>query len=661
MIDWSEERHKLKRQIAAEGIAPVLKVLKEFLPEGSERYEDVLLIESRQNEANRDRLRNLLSDEELRRVYARIRQDLMDLIDTITDADFDPDTDDQVVHPGNPASRGSVLYRIPNRMPLGEATRCTVRISFEEEKLIEGIDLDQHVQIQDIRISEVMQVELLDLTDDPPFAIRSIHSTEQFIDRDTFTEWQFLVTPKRPGTYPLLLKVAVLELIMGRERKREIVLTEEVMIVTEEQSPVPHGEQGGQAMRRATSFVLGGSQADNSGLDGGAEEEVVEKGEDRNWAPVEGVDPLPDDRTTRRTSGGGTAPQSVDPATTPTTTSSKSGRWTYVVRSLTVLLLMGGTAAGYLFALNPAEGAWLTTNLMEKDAEAYEQYAQRFPEARHTEDAYRKVAQIRNDDDDYLAYLERYPTGKFSRKALQTMQEREVLPNDLRLTELTRVSNLNDLAEETRDWQAVKKGVENSRIVRDRLDEYVTRHPDSYFQPEVEQLKKELQYQNIDPDRLHDVIDRPAASERITIEDRRGRADTAAFMQARKEGSAEAYKQYLEKFPDGVFVEAVKKRLERMQNSSNTDRPTLDVGDFRTNLREDIQLLEPKTATDIIKILDADLPRNATQERTAVERYRKALFRVDSLQRIGQMDAATADQQRAAVKKRLEILIREWQ
>jgi putative component of toxin-antitoxin plasmid stabilization module len=660
MIDWREERHKLKRQIAAEGMAPVLKVLKELLPEGSERYEDVLLIESRQNEANRDRLRNLLSDEELRRVYARIRQDLMDLIDAITDDDFDPDTDEEAVYQGDPPSRGSVLYRIPNRMPMGQATKCTVRISFEEEKLIEGIDLDQHVQIQDIRISEVMQVELLDPTDDPPFTIRPIHSTEQFIDRDTFTEWQFLVTPRRPGTYPLLLKVAVLELIMGRERKREIVLTEEVMIVTEEQSPVTTGDQGGQAMRRATSFVLGGAQTDDSGLDGDAEE-VAKKDKGRNWVPIEGADPLSDDRTTRRTSGGTSAPPSPDPSSVPTTTSSKSGSWTYVVRSLTVLLLMGGTAAGYLFAINPAEGAWLTANLLEKDAEAYEQYAQRFPETRHTEDAYRKIAQIRSADDDYLAYLERYPAGEFSREALQTMQRREVLPNDLQLTELTRVSNLKDLAEETRDWQAVKEGVENPRIARDRLDQYVTRHPDSYFQPEVERLKKELQYQNVDPSRLQDVIERPAVPERITLEDRRMRADTAAFMQARKEGSVEAYKQYLEKFPDGVFVAPVKKRLERMQNSTPSDRPTVDAGDFRIDLQEDIQLLEPKTATDLIKILDADLPRSATRQRAMVERYRKALFRVDSLQRVGQMDAATADQQRAAVKKRLENLIREWQ
>ncbi len=660
MIDWREERHKLKRQIAAEGMAPVLKVLKELLPEGSERYEDVLLIESRQNEANRDRLRNLLSDEDLRRVYARIRQDLMDLIDAITDEDFDPDTDEEAVYQGNAPSRGSVLYRIPNRMPMGSATLCTVRISFEEEKLIEQIDLDEHVRIQDIRISEVMQVELLDPTDSPPFTIRSIHSTEQFIDRDTFTEWQFLVTPRRQGTFPLLLKVAVLELIMGKERKREIVLTEEVMIVAEQAMPTRTEAGETEPMRRATSFVLGGSQTDTSDLDGGAEE-IHQPKKERKWVKIEGVDPMLDDRTTRRVPGGNTSPQSPKPSTSPTTTSSKSGSWTYVVRSLTVLLLMGGTAAGYLFAINPAEGAWLTANLLEKDAEAYEQYAQRFPEARHTEDAYRKVAQIRKDDEDYLAYLERYPAGEFSREALQTMQERDVLPNDLRVTELTRVSNLKDLAEETRDWQAVKEGVESPNLVRDRLDQYIRKHPDSYFQPEVDKLKKELKYQNLDPSRLQDAVERPVVTDRLTLQERRMRADTAAYMQARKEGSAEAYKRYLEKFPNGVFAEAVKKYLQRTGNSRPTDRPALDVGDFRTNLREDIQLLNPKTAADLLKILDADLPRSATQERETVDRYRQALFRVDSLQRIGKMDAATADQQREAVKNRLQNLIREWQ
>lgn len=232
-MQLDELKIRLKKMIAEEGIAATLSALKEVLPEQSERFEDVLLIESRQNEANRQRLRNLISNADLQITYARIREDLMSLIDQLQSKDFEEATVDEQKIKGKKVKKGSILHRIPDRMQLQEETKCIVRIALEEEVIIKNIDLDEEVVLKSIRVSDIMQVELIDPSDEHPFTIKAITSTEQFVEEDDYTEWVFFITPLKEGTFPLLLKVAVIELIHGKERKREIVLEEKIQILTQ--------------------------------------------------------------------------------------------------------------------------------------------------------------------------------------------------------------------------------------------------------------------------------------------------------------------------------------------------------------------------------------------------------------------------------------------
>ena len=83
MMNLADTKIQLKKMIPDQGIAATIKALKELLPEGSKRYEDVLLIESRQNEANKNRLRDVMDNRELQIVYNKIREDLIELIDSI--------------------------------------------------------------------------------------------------------------------------------------------------------------------------------------------------------------------------------------------------------------------------------------------------------------------------------------------------------------------------------------------------------------------------------------------------------------------------------------------------------------------------------------------------------------------------------------------------
>ncbi len=220
------------REWIAEGIPETIKALKSVLLSDGARYQDLILIEGRLKEVNHSALHEVISNEDLQLTYNRIRAALLDLINSLEASDL------QEAQPGESAASkartGNILYRIPGSMQLQHEHKCVVRIAVNEELLLEKIEIDQDVQLQSIRISDAMLVQLIDPTEEAPFHIRGMNSAEQFVDEDAYTEWLFYVKPVKEGVFPLLLKVSVLELVNNKERRREIVLEETVQIVTEE-------------------------------------------------------------------------------------------------------------------------------------------------------------------------------------------------------------------------------------------------------------------------------------------------------------------------------------------------------------------------------------------------------------------------------------------
>lgn len=132
-----------------------------------------------------------------------------------------------------PTRNGSILYQIPTQMELKQPTKCIVRIAFEEAFLRKELDVLPEATIQAIRVSQVMEVAVLDPLAVGNFEIRGINETEQMIDKNDFTQWLFYVEAKKTGKFPLLLKVTVIELLFGKERKKEIVLEETIHVVTQ--------------------------------------------------------------------------------------------------------------------------------------------------------------------------------------------------------------------------------------------------------------------------------------------------------------------------------------------------------------------------------------------------------------------------------------------
>jgi hypothetical protein len=131
---------------------------------------------------------------------------------------------------GQPGKKmGKVLYHIPGMMQVEKWTRCTIRLAWEELLLSEGLKIPEEERvIESIRLGNVMQVSLEESRNGQNFEINSLNNTEQFISEDEFTEWLFDVKPHKEGTFTLILRVTLIQVIEGIDRKKDIVLERNV-------------------------------------------------------------------------------------------------------------------------------------------------------------------------------------------------------------------------------------------------------------------------------------------------------------------------------------------------------------------------------------------------------------------------------------------------
>ncbi|WP_367388172.1 SUMF1/EgtB/PvdO family nonheme iron enzyme [Lewinella sp. LCG006] len=224
----------LKDRLTKVGIIKVIRALKEKLPKGNPRYDLLLRIESEYNDLRELMLEGTISDENLRTRKAQIEKRLIELLNLLSAADFDPETRHTRIAKEQKVKKGHVLYRIPNKMQVKKEYRCLVRIAFTKEMVLSGLELDDDVEIRsEVRISDRMQVSLIDPQREPVFEIRTTSQSEQIIDTDEATEWRFFVMPLVSGEHFLELKVQIVFHIDGKDVVREKTLEESVVIVTE--------------------------------------------------------------------------------------------------------------------------------------------------------------------------------------------------------------------------------------------------------------------------------------------------------------------------------------------------------------------------------------------------------------------------------------------
>ena len=136
-----------------------------------------------------------------------------------------------------PEQGGGILYNIPDKMQLGVQTKCVVRLAFDKKQLKRETDTFTDEVIKTVKVSEVMEIDLIDLSGENAFNIQFISQKEQFIDRNEATEWLIMVKALKAGSFSLALKVAIIERINDRDRRKEMVLEELVAVVSDNVAP----------------------------------------------------------------------------------------------------------------------------------------------------------------------------------------------------------------------------------------------------------------------------------------------------------------------------------------------------------------------------------------------------------------------------------------
>jgi formylglycine-generating enzyme required for sulfatase activity len=245
-------KQELKQILPEEGMATAIKALKGQIPSDAPKYNAILQIEARLNDANLKRIKGVLSEDQLQLQYNQLRDDLLSLIDGLKPEDFSKEA-------AKKSKTGSILYQIPKKMEFQKRTKCIVRLAFEEAVIIQNIELTADTSLQSVRVSEAMEVALIDPDGGASFSIQSISSPEQFLEEDDYSEWLFYVTPLATGSHPIILKVSVIELISGKERKKEIVMEEVVTIVTQpvkEEETVKPFQNAGYSFAFSSTSVL---------------------------------------------------------------------------------------------------------------------------------------------------------------------------------------------------------------------------------------------------------------------------------------------------------------------------------------------------------------------------------------------------------------------
>ena len=135
--------------------------------------------------------------------------------------------------PSTQPEKGKILYDIPGNMIVQQQQKCVIRIGKTEAIVRDDDTFSGGEVVENVPVAKVMNVELIDISEPKHFIIKTINSTEQEIEDDSYTEWLFWVTPLTEGNFSLLLKVSVIKLIDGKERKKELVFEKPVNIASQ--------------------------------------------------------------------------------------------------------------------------------------------------------------------------------------------------------------------------------------------------------------------------------------------------------------------------------------------------------------------------------------------------------------------------------------------
>lgn len=551
-------------------LAGALKTLQEHLPNGTEHFNTVVGLLARLNDANKARLRGTVSNEELQRAYNGIRADFLDMLLLLTETDFETAAN-PVAANGKPGPKqGNVLYRIPHTMPLMKETRCVVRVAQQEDAIVENITIDEHVELRELkRISELMMVELTDPSSEVNFKIRTTSTPEQIITEEGYSEWFFYVQPLRFGAFPLEIKVSVIELVFGREAKKEYVLSEIVQIVTENED-----SKEDETLRQAGVHLTFAGQAAPEQPEPQARD--IEMPSPAHIPPPSPPPPHPYIEVQ----------EIVAPYPSETPSQAKSGR---PLRTLALFLGFLVLGSATTWAVTPAETLQYWVARVKNSEAAYTEYLAAFPNSEKQEEVLYRRAMLSENVRYYREYIDNYgKTGRYKEliyKKLDEMEAGRYLELSKNLTSKNIVSYLNDFPETKRIYE-LKNAAERSKV----LDQFSLGALENAavrsirIQPSEIKIRQFLTAfpENNKLQELNDAVsDFPEVQQKVQQD-----LDRAYIQQIKTLPSKEQVQTYLLQFPDSV-------RLEKIQTAIE------EIPELRQSVREELRKMERRIRTKV--------------------------------------------------------------
>ena len=111
-------------------------------------------------------------------------------------------------------SLGNVIYQTPDTMILLVESKVIVRISKGKLDINQmSQDLVGNVNVVPINVTSKMEVKLVDPSpgSSPSFDIKSVNKSEQVIEDEVYTEWDFTVIPLKTGFHELKLVISIIK------------------------------------------------------------------------------------------------------------------------------------------------------------------------------------------------------------------------------------------------------------------------------------------------------------------------------------------------------------------------------------------------------------------------------------------------------------------
>lgn len=419
------EIQKQLRDIMPEGIDLTFQAIKNVLLEGTDQYKDLILLESRYKEAIRQMALGVIAYDTIQLELNKIRLDISNFIDCLQESHLKREEGAAVQDSRPDIYNGEVMYRIPKKMTQHEEVKCIVRLAFDRKVLMEDLEEEEGDVLKDIRIAEVMGVELID-SGDEAFKIRTINDTVQFVEKDLYTEWIFYVKPLLPGMHPLILKISVIEILNGVERKRNVVLEEKVEIVTTQ----PVAEE-------ADSFSSAGYVMQMAAGQGTAAAEAAVTAKDARPAnPVPGAPAQP--------APARNAPPPPPPSPAPAAprsgnfkkmTSALAGLVVLLVASYALWHSIGPGNNNNITQVDPADKKEWENLKGNSSREELEAFVNANPDSEFKDDAQNKLdsmetaawhaALASNTDVAIREYMSNYPKGRYYEDAVAVLQFNE--------------------------------------------------------------------------------------------------------------------------------------------------------------------------------------------------------------------------------------------